>query len=103
MKTLITVLVGGLIFFSTTAWANNPNDTVASTTSPKASSFFVLKAQKEFVGATVEIYRADGALVTAQSLEKRKVIIDFRSVKYGTYTIRVTKGEKTQEFQYVKK
>lgn len=103
MKTLIKVLVGGLIFFSSSAWAIRPSDVITATPTNKVNNFFVLKTQKEFIGATVEIFRADGELITAQSLERRKVVIDFGSVKYGTYTIRLTKGKKTQEFQFVKR
>jgi len=63
----------------------------------------VLKAQKKLIGATVEIISANGNLITSQQLERRKVVIDFEAVKYGTYTIRVSKGNESTEFLFVKK
>jgi hypothetical protein len=42
-------------------------------------------------------------VLAQQHLKNRKVIIDFRDVRFGTYIIRVSKGEHTQEFTYTKK
>jgi hypothetical protein len=40
--------------------------------------------------------------LTTQLLRKKKVIIDFTDVKDGYYIIRVSKGSKVKEFQFVK-
>jgi len=69
----------------------------------KYKNLFVFKADKEYVGATVEVYYSNGDLVTTHKLEKRKMIIDFCDTKFGEYTIKVVKGNKKQEFYYVKK
>jgi hypothetical protein len=69
----------------------------------KSQHLFVLKTSREYVGATIEVYYSNGDLVTSQKLSKRKMVIDFCDTKFGEYTIRVVKGDKTQEFQYVKK
>ena len=66
-------------------------------------SLFVLKTNKELVGARVEVFYTNGSLVTAQRLAKKKMIIDFTDARLGVYTIRVTKGNKTKDFHYVKK
>jgi len=43
-----------------------------------------------------------GDVVTTQTLFKRKMIIDFCEMKRGAYTIRISKGARTQEYQYHK-
>lgn len=66
----------------------------------KGDHVFVLKADKIFVGAKVEIFSASGNLITAQTLDKRKMMVDFADVKAGVYTIKLTSGERSQEFQF---
>lgn len=70
---------------------------------PKHKNLFVVKADRLFVGANVQVFYSNGNLITAQKLQKKKMIIDFEDAKTGTYTIRVTKGNKTKEFEYIKK
>src|SRR5688572_21243723 len=69
----------------------------------KYSHLFVLKANRKYAGATVEVYYSNGDLVTTQKIEKRRMIIDFCDTRYGEYTIRVVRGNEKKEFQYVKK
>jgi hypothetical protein len=64
---------------------------------------FVLRTNKQLVGARVEVFYTNGSLVTAQRLEKKKMIIDFTDARLGIYTIRITKGNKTKDFHYIKK
>lgn len=66
-------------------------------------NLFVYRAEKKFQGAKVEILGVNGRVLAQQHLRSRKVIIDFRDVKFGTYTIRVSKGDHKQEFTYTKK
>ena len=103
MKTLIKVLVAGSLLLSSTVITLAATTDETTTTSTRHKNLFKVKAQKKFSGATVEVFVGNGDLLTAQSLQKRKVIIDFGDAKGGTYTIRLTKGNATKEFQYVKK
>lgn len=104
MKTLIKVLVAGSLFISSTVTTlAATKDETTTTTSTRHKHFFKVKAQKRFLGATVEVFVGDGDLLTAQNLQKRKVIIDFGDAKGGIYTIRLTKGNETKEFRYIKK
>ena len=64
---------------------------------------YVLKAEKKFIGAKVEIFSAGGQLITAQTVDKKKMLIDFGDVKTGVYTIKLTNGDDTQSFTYEKK
>ena len=66
-------------------------------------NLFMLKADKELVGANVEIYNASGELITMQSLQKRKMVIDFGDAGLGLYTIKIVKREAKQEYKYLKK
>ncbi len=99
MKTVITCVI--VLSSLTAANATARNEGVAPGNSK--DSLFVLRAEKKFVGATVEIYTSTGELITSQSLSKRKVVIDFGSVMKDTYTIRVVKGIEVREFQFEKK
>ena len=68
-----------------------------------AENVFVFKADKRFMGAKVEIYSATGQLITAQTVDKKKMMIDFGDVRKGVYVIRLVKGEDRQEFRYEKR
>lgn len=101
MKLLITFLVAAFVSISATTHASGHGETLKVGGS-KHRTFFVFKAQKKFVGATVEVFTSQGALLTSQPLARRKMIIDFGNATTDTYTIRITKGEAQREFQYIK-
>ncbi len=103
VKTLIKVLVASSLFLSSAVMVNAaPHDEITTTTH-RHKNLFKVRAQKKFMGATVEVFIGNGDLLTAQNLQKRKVIIDFGDAKGGTYTIRLTKGNEMKEFHYIKK
>lgn len=76
-------------------------DTV-SVSGPKMKDLFIYKANRELVGATVEILSTNGELITSSQLQKRKLVIDFAGVHFGTYTIRIMKGQRKEEFTFIK-
>lgn len=100
MKTLITLAVALLITTSTFAATvrNEGNGTPA-----RSKNLFVVKTQKRFAGATIEVVSAHGEVIAVERLQKRKVIIDFGTAPSGTYTIKVSKDNAVQEFQYTRK
>src|SRR5688572_2308952 len=102
MKSLRYLSIVGLIFFSSTAIAGTENDEI-SLVGSKYKNLFVFKTERKLVGAKVEVLSENGEVVTSQVLQKRKMIIDFCDVRFGTYTIRVTKGHRVKEYQYIKK
>src|SRR5688572_19041774 len=64
---------------------------------------FVVKTDKKYLGAKVQVFNSAGELLATQTVTKKKLAIDFGSVKLGTYTIRMsTKGQKTKEYIFVK-
>lgn len=99
MKTLVSVLI--MVLMSGVFMPAHSGDKIISVPS-KHKNLFVLKADQDFMGATVEVYHSNGDLVTAYTLQKRKVIIYFCDVEAGEYIIRVVKGNKQQEFKYQK-
>jgi hypothetical protein len=102
MKTLMRISLAVLLMSVSVISQALPLEEIV-TVPTKYKNLFVFKADKEYVGATVEVYYSNGDLVTTHKLEKRKMIIDFCDTKFGEYTIKVVKGDKKQEFYYVKK
>ena len=101
MKKLTTSLFVSFLILSSSLYATA--EAIDVIEPPRQNSLFTLKAEKQFVGAQVEIYNASGKLITTQSLQKRKMVIDFGDANLGLYTIKVVKGESKQEFKYLKK
>lgn len=64
---------------------------------------FKNKVKAKPKGTQVEVYTSNGKLLTTQTLYKKDVAIDFCDARLGVYTVRVTKGENTNEYHYVKK
>lgn len=107
MKKIILLLALSLLLASamslSAAVIPSNHDEVVDIVNTKYKNLFVFRAERKFIGAKVEVYSMNGDLVTAQRLHRRKMIIDFCDVKFGEYTIRITKGDERQEFHYVKK
>jgi hypothetical protein len=101
MKTLINILTVFFLFIAVTVSARGTDD--GEYEKEKQRSLFVMKADKRFLGAKVEVLSANGKVITSGNLARRKVVIDFGAVKFGTYTIRVSKGDETKEFHFVKR
>jgi hypothetical protein len=99
MKILLNLITTCLLFYGTAGGAPLGGSVSGSA---KQTDLFVVKAGKKLVGATVEVYSSEGSLVTAQYLVKRKLVIDFRAVASGAYTIKVVKGEISHAFHFVK-
>ena len=102
MNALFKMSIVGLIFFSSAANAGTVNDEISIGKS-KYKNLFVFKTERKLVGAKVEVLSESGEIVTSHVLQKRKMIIDFCDVRFGTYTIRVTKGNSVKEYHYIKK
>jgi hypothetical protein len=104
MKTLIKIIFLGLLsVLLTIAATAKTNDPVKQKhVSEKDKGLFVFKADRELVGAKVEILRENGSVIAEQVLNRRKLVIDFNEIRSGSYTIRISKGEKIKEFNYYK-
>lgn len=60
-----------------------------------------LKFNKEFLGATLEIYSESGEQIALQTITERKVLIDFASQPNGIFKIKIKKDGREEEFAYV--
>jgi hypothetical protein len=107
MKKIILLLALSLLLATvmslSAAVIPSRHEEVVDVVNTKYKNLFVFKAERKLIGAKVEVFSMNGDLVTAQRLHRRKMIIDFCDVKFGEYTIRITKGNEKQEFHYVKK
>ena len=99
MKKAITILSVAFLLIASTAIASRDE---GQDKNPREKNLFVFKTDKKFLGAKIEILSATGSVITSQNLERRKIVIDFGDVGYGTYTIRVSKGKEKKEFLFVK-
>lgn len=69
-------------------------------TSSGSKNELVMKLEREFLGATVEVIAADGKILAVDSLQRRKLVIVFAERNAGSYLVRLTKGRLKQEFTY---
>ena len=100
-KPKIIVLAIALLVMALSVSASSRNEGVSAVKS-KHNSLLVLKTDKKFIGATVEVVSSKGEVITSQTLEKRKLFIDFKGVAQGSYTVRLTKGKRVKEINYLK-
>lgn len=103
MKAHKSIFIAALILASVVAHATAaPSDSI-TVVDTRYNNLFVFKADRELKGALVEVYHANGDLVISHTLLKRKMVIDFCDVRFGSYTIKITKNGNTQEFTFDKK
>lgn len=102
MRLLKSFLVLIVLFSTVSSFALAGNEAVENWNT-KSENKFVYKGNKKMIGATVEVFYADGALVTKQILKKKKMIIDFCEVRSGEYTIRISKDDRKKEYHFTKK
>lgn len=107
VKIFLLIVVIGLMastaFAAPASPAKKDKDTV--TVAPTYyRDLLILKAGKVFMGATVQVYDSTGMVVATSHIHKKKMIIDFYDIPYGSYTIQVTKNKQTiLEFTHTKK
>lgn len=99
MRLLTSFLVLTLLFGSA---LNASAREAVDSWNAKAGNKFVYKGNKRMIGATVEVFYADGTLVTKQVLKKKRMIIDFCEVRSGDYTIRISKDSRKREYHFTK-
>lgn len=102
VKPIATLLIIGVLSFPVTSFSHH--EEVATEVVPsKHKNLFVMKLDRDMLGAKVEVFYSNGDLVSQQTISRRKVIIDFCDVKFGSYRIVVSKNEDKQEYFYLKK
>jgi hypothetical protein len=98
MKKLTLILL--LLTASAASYARCKNAPV-SVISTKRDVFY-FKVNKVLVGSTLEVYSSTGEMIFTAKVCHRKAIVDFYLENAGTYSIKLKKGDKVEEFTYVK-
>lgn len=101
---LILAIAFSLSLFTTSVgvFATQPEGKSVHVISAKQKNLFVFKANKNWRGASVEVIDKNGECISCQKLNKHKMIIDFKYVKPGNYSILISKADQVQKFQYTK-
>lgn len=69
----------------------------------KDKNVFVIRADKNMIGAKVVIFDPSGGKLATKILKNKKTAIDFRNMQIGEYTIRVyPKNNRTKEYHFTK-
>ena len=63
---------------------------------------FTFKADKKFLGATIEVYNSNNTLTGKEFVFHRKMVIDFYYLPADTYRIKIKKDNELLEFQFIK-
>jgi hypothetical protein len=102
MKILIKILFLGVLttLLAIAATAKTPKEN--NPTTDKEKNVFVVKTDKDLLGAKVEIIQRNGKVIAEQVLRKRKLVIDFNESRSDYYMIRIMKGSNVKEYYYRK-
>lgn len=68
----------------------------------KSRSLLIFRTTKANLGGKVEIYNEKGELVQSTPIAKKRMVIDFASIKSGKYSIRINKDCKTKVIEIEK-
>lgn len=98
MKTITTLLTAVILMTGSQVFAGTVEVHTA-----KRNDRFVFTIDKSMRGGEVTVVYTNGDVVTTQKLTRRKMIIDFKQVKGGNYTIVVSKGGQEERFQFEKR
>lgn len=99
---VVLVVLATAVFAASPATVKEKDSTSISLKPTHYRDLLILKSDKTYMGASVEVHDSTGAVVASSHIQKRKMIIDFYNIPYGTYTICVVKNKKTLEFKYTK-
>jgi hypothetical protein len=95
ISTSILVIVGSLLMAT-------PKQAKPEITTLTNENSLQIKVNRTFKGAAIEVFSSSGYLITSKKLSRRKMIIDFKNVRSGSYLIRVRKGKTQEEFKFNK-
>lgn len=101
---VVFLVIASAVFAAPASYQVTKKDTAQHLTLTPTSykDLLILHADRSFYGAMVEVHDAAGVLVSSGTLNKRKMIVDFYDIPYGTYTICVIKNNKKTEFKHTK-
>lgn len=94
------MLMIALVIISASAFAKNSHPVKVLS---KQLEIVYFKVNPAMIGATMEVYNANGDLVYSQTIASKKQIVDFFDEPSGSYTILVTKDGKEEVINYEKR
>jgi len=102
MKTFIAVFMLVSVSLTSTSYADiKPKKEAVVVVSDK-NEMFTFKADKKFLGATIEVYDSNNTLTGKEFVFHRKMVIDFYYLPADTYRITIKKDNELLEFQFIK-
>jgi hypothetical protein len=100
MKTLSIILIS-FLSISANLFAATPDSIAVVETSQQ--DHFVMKVDKGLLGGEVLVTYSTGEVVTTMTIKRKKMVIDFDKVKFGSYSIIIVKdGVEIDEFNFNK-
>lgn len=99
---VVLLVLASVVFATPAAPLKNDLDTV-TVTSTLYKDLLIVKTNKEYIGAAIEVHDSTGAVVAASHISKKKTIVDFYDIPSGNYWICVVKSNRTFQFNYTKK
>lgn len=103
MKITPLLLLSTLLICTSSFGTPVPKNRGTERISSKHKNLFIFKAGRKLIGADVKILDESSEVITQLKLKKKKLVIDFCDVKYGSYFIMVLKDDTIQEFHFEKK
>lgn len=100
MKTLIAIFLSLHFLTASAVYTSESSFSSLRMLEAKQSNMFLVKAGKQWKGAEVEVRTEGGEVVMHQKLTKNRFSIDFKNVKSGIYTIKISKGQRAKEFKF---
>jgi hypothetical protein len=88
------------LLMSAAAFASKPENPVKVVSKKLDVVYF--KVSCEFIGGSMAVYDQNGKMIHTERVNDRKVIVDFYAEPSGSYTIRVKKGEITEDIVFDK-
>ena len=102
MKTIINTLVLALVLTTSVSYAGSKPKKESITVLSTKHEVFCFKADKKFLGATIEVYDSNNKMTGKEIVFDRRMIIDFYYLPADTYRIKIMKDNELLEFQFVK-
>src|SRR5260221_4762018 len=96
---LLTIL---LCTLTATVATSDPSESRVEMVKSKDKNVLVLKMDKKFIGANIEVLTATRDCVICQKATGRRTNINLRRVEAGSYTVKIEKDELIKEFQFKK-
>ena len=93
-------MVALVLMMSASAFANKPGAHVKVVS--KTMDVVYFKVSCDMIGASMEVYDANGTMIHTEKVTDKKVIVDFYAEPSGVYTIHVQKNGNDESIVYTK-